>query len=278
MTKNSAKGLSQTEADVWNAIGQFEKILEVMPNDRFSLETLADAYEKIGDHTRAQDYLLRLANVLADEGDEDAAPDVLQKLKPLDQSEQKVQEAIARLENLQSRKVMAEVIDSGQTAASRHGHISAEISMAWNLLQAKKLSQEEYSMIVHDLSENSGRAGDMPVSTLHALHDRHYADINGIMSFVATARNTPMICLASFEIQKEVCALLSWEFMTNRGAIIFETIGDDALVVILNPYDDQLKMDIEGLTGKNCHYFIAAPDDFDEYLLKIKKLLAEPAP
>lgn len=278
MTKKPSKELSQTEVEVWNAIGQFEKILEVMPNDRFSLETLADAYEKIGDHTRSKDYLLRLANVLADENDEDAAHDTLQKLKLFDQADQNVKDTIARLEGLQSKKVMAVVIDSGQTLASRQGHIAAEISMAWNLLQAKKLSQEEYSLIVHDLSENSGRAGDIPVSTLHALHDRNYPGINEIMSFVATACNTPMICLNNFELQKDVCALLSRELIINRGAIVFETIGKDALVAILNPYDDQLKMDIEGLTGKDCHYFLVAPEDFDGALGKVKKLLTEPVP
>ena len=278
MSNKSSNELSRTESDIWNAIGQFEKILEVMPDDRFSLETLADAYEKIGDHTMAKDYLLRLANVLADENDEDAAHDVLQRLKSLDQSDQKVKSTIARLEGLQSKKVMAVVIDSEQTPASRQAHIAAEISMAWNLLQAKKLSQDEYSLIVHDLSENSGRAVDIPVSTLHVLHDRHHAGINEIMSFVATACNAPMICLANFEIQKDACILLPWEFMTNRGAIVFETIGNDALAAILNPYDNQLKMDVEGLVGKDCHYFLVAPEDFDAALGRIKKLLTEPAP
>lgn len=276
MNKPPPRELSQTETEIWNAIGQFEKILEVMPNDRFSLETLADAYEKIGDQTRSRDYLLRLANALAEEGDEDAAQDTLQKLKLLDQSDRNVKDAVARLEALQSKKVMAVVIDSGKTPASRQGHIAAEISFAWNLLQSKKLSQEEYSLIVHDLSENSGRAGDIPVSTLHALHDRNCPSLNEIMSFAATVCNTPMICLASFELQKDACALLSWEFVINRGAIVFETIGDDALVAILNPYDDQLKLDVEGLTGKDCHYFFVTPEDFDSALAKVKLLLAKP--
>jgi hypothetical protein len=278
MAKEPAKELKQTEAEVWNAIGQFEKILEVMPNDRFSLETLADAYDKIGDHTRAKDYSLRLAKVLVEEKDEDAAHEVLQRLKQFDQADKNVKDAITRLEGMESKKVMAEVIDIGQTAASRQGHIAAEISMAWNLLQAKKLSQEEYSMIVHDLSENSGRGGDIPVSTLHALHDRHHAGMDEIMAFMATACNTPMICLANFELQKEVCDLLTWEFMLMRGAIVYETIAYDILVAILNPYDNQLKKDVEGLIGKDCHYFLVTPDDFDAALGKIKALLTAPPP
>lgn len=271
----SSREKKQTESDIWNAIGQFEKILEVMPNDRFSLETLADAYEKIGDHTRAKDYLVRYANVLADEGDEDAAHDALLKLKQFEQTEAGIKDAVARLEGMKSKKVMAVVIDSNQTPASRQGHIAAEISFAWNLLQAKKLNQEDYSLIVHDLSENSGHAGNTPISTLHALRDRNYAGISDIMSFVATACNVPMICLSNFELQKDICTLLPMEFMVSRGAIVFETVGNDALVAILNPYDNQLKLDVDGLTGRDCHYFLAASEDFDGALGRIKKLLAE---
>jgi len=278
MSKKPSGELSQTESEIWNAIGQFEKILEVMPGDRFSLETLADAYEKIGDHTRANDYLLRLAGVVADEGDEDAAEVILSKLREAANPGQNVKDAIARLENLQSKKVMEVVIDSGETIASRQGHIAAEISFAWNLLQAKKLTQEDYSLIVRDLSENSGRASEVPVSTLHALHDRHFPGMSDIMGFVSTACNAPMICLASFELQKNIVALLSMEYMVNRGVLIFDTIGNDVLVALLNPYDDQLKMDVTGLTGRDCHYFLVAPDDFDTALIKAKKLLTEEAP
>ena len=278
MSAEPPKDASKSESEIWNAIGQFEKILEVMPNDRFSLETLTDAYEKIGDHTRAKDYLVRLANVLADEGDEDAIGDILHKLQKSDQSDPGVKDTIARLENLQSKKVMAVVIDSGQTLASRQEHIAAEIAMAWNLLQAKKLTQEEYSLIVHDMSEHSGRASEVPVTVLHALNDRHHAGLNDVMAFVSTACNTPMVCLANFELHKEVCALLTLEFMSTRGALVFETIGNDALVAILNPYDKQLKLDSEGLTGKDCHYFLVAPEDFDSALAKAKKLLTESEP
>jgi len=280
MAKNDKNGdpageTEQTESDIWNAIGQFEKILEVMPNDRFSLETLVDAYEKIGDHTRAKDYLVRYANVLAAESDEDAAHEVLPKLRQFDRDDPDIKDTIVRLEALRSKKVMAEIIDSDQTPASRQGHIAAEISFAWNLLQAKKLSQEDYSQVVHDLSENSGHAGETPVSTLHVLHDRNYAGIDDIMSFAATACNVPMICLANFEMQRETCEMLSWDFMTSRGAIVFEILGNDALVAILNPYDSQLKLDVEGLTGRDCHCFMTASDDFDSALGRIKKLQTE---
>ena len=63
------KGRKQLEEEVWSAIGAFEQILEAMPEDRASLETLSHAYGQIGDHARAYEYVLRLGRVLLVEGD-----------------------------------------------------------------------------------------------------------------------------------------------------------------------------------------------------------------
>ena len=61
------------EEEVWSAIGAFEQILEQMPEDRASLDALWRAYERIGDRTRAGQYLVRLAHVHLKAGDRAAA-------------------------------------------------------------------------------------------------------------------------------------------------------------------------------------------------------------
>ena len=270
MPDEQHKSTSDSEAEIWNAIAAFEKILEALPNDRISLETLADAYEKVGDHTRAKDYVLRLANVLIDEGDEDAVYDLLKKIKAFDQDDVHVKETLVRIESLKPEKVMAVVFDDASALNRRSTNIAAEISFAWNLLQAKKLTQEEYASVVHDLSEHSSKKSEVPISTLHVLHDRNFPAINDIMAFVAATCNIPIISLSNFELQPKIADLLSVEFMIKRGAIIFDLISDDALAGILNPYDTQLHMDIEDLTGKTCHCFLVTPEDFDSTLAKIK--------
>ncbi len=265
---------SGAEAEIWNAIAAFEKILEALPSDHVSLETLADAYEKVGDHTRAKDYTLRLAKVLMDEGDEDAVHDLRQKILSFDQNDPQVKKILARLRNLEPEKVRALVRDEESERTRPAGNIAGEITFAWNLLQAKKLTQDDYNNIVHDLSENSSKKSEVPVSTLHVLHDRHFSAINEVLAFVAAACNTPIVALSNFEIQPNVAALLPVDVIIKRGALIFELMGDDALVGILNPYDTQLPTDIEDLTGKTCHCFLVAPEDFDNALAKIKTLAA----
>jgi len=270
------KSPSEAETEIWNAIAYFEKILEALPHDQLSLETLASAYEKVGDHTRAKAYTLRLAQVLIDEEDEDGISELLGKIRQFDQNDPEVKAAITSLENLKPEKVMAVVRDDMDQLSRRSTNIAGEISMAWNLLQANKLNQEDYARVVHDLSENSARAMDVPVSTLHVLHDRNQPGFNEILVFISSACNLPLLTLANFDIQPATAALLPIEFCIKRGALVFELMGTDALAAILNPYDTQLPRDLEDLTGKTCHRYLVAPADFDAALGKIKTMKALP--
>ncbi|MDD5678296.1 MAG: hypothetical protein PHW60_09960 [Kiritimatiellae bacterium] len=271
----NTKSSSEAETEIWNTIAYFEKILEALPHDRLSLETLASVYEKVGDHTRAKAYSLRLVQVLIDEADEDGIDELLGKIRRFDQDDPEVKNAINRLETLKPAKVMAVVRDDIDQLSRRSTNIAGEISMAWNLLRANKLNQEDYTRVVHDLSENSARTPNMPVSTLHVLQDREHPAFNDILAFVSSTCNMPILSLANFDIQPSTAALLPMEFCIQRGVIVFELMGNDALVAILNPYDTQLPRDLEDLTGKTCHRYLAPPADFDAALGRIKKMKAE---
>ncbi|MBI2438450.1 MAG: hypothetical protein HYV36_06535 [Lentisphaerae bacterium] len=271
----SAKSMSEAEAESWNAIAYFEKILEAMPNDRLSLEMLASAYEKVGDHTRAKVYALRLTRVLVDGTDEDTITELLGRIRQFDPNEPEVRAALSHLENLKPGKVMALVEDGKDLLSRRSANIASEIAMAWNLLQTNKLNQEDYAHVVHDLSENSARTLDVPISTLHVLQDRNHPALNEILVFVSSACGLPIISLANFDIQSATAALLPLEFCIKRGAIAFELMGNDVLTAILNPYDPQLAQELEDLTGKTCHRYLVAPADFDAALEKLKKLRSE---
>jgi len=140
-TKSASRGRNE----IWNAIAYFEKILEALPHDRLSLETLANAYEKVGDHTRAKAYTLRLAHVLFEEADEDGIGELRAKIRQFDQDDPEVKAAITSLESLKPAKVMAVVRDDMDQLSRRSTILPVKISMAWNLLQANQLNQEDYA-------------------------------------------------------------------------------------------------------------------------------------
>jgi len=93
----SGKSRDELEGEVLSAIAAFEQILEAIPNDRASLEALANTYEQIGDHTKAKEYAVRLANVLIEEKDTEAAQAVAEHLKQYVSADPAVQELIDRI-------------------------------------------------------------------------------------------------------------------------------------------------------------------------------------
>ena len=61
--------------------------------------------------------------------------------------------------------------------------------------------------------------------------------------------------------------------MMHRGAIVFELMGRDALVAILNPYDTELRKDVESITGKKCHFYMVSAESYDNCLGMIRAAL-----
>lgn len=293
----------QGDDELFGAILAFEQILEAMPDDHTSLETLWHAYEQIGDLSKARDYMLRLANVICSEQDAVAAKDILAAIREAvgDNSDDESAELIAKLEEL-STDSATEVMpqDDEQTGADEEGKekesapvvemsgkkkealqrgfsIADELSFAWNLLEKNELSQDEYSAVVQDLTEMSASDSSATVSVLHVLEARAFKNLERIMGLVSKECGTPIVSLDCFDLQLETVRLLPLEFMQRRGALAFESLGKVALVVVLNAYDRQLKTDVETLAGVPCNFFMALPSDFDLALSKVVVMLDEAA-
>ena len=279
------------ESQVWSAITVFEQIVQQIPNDRVSLEALSHAYEQLGDHTRAQEYLIRLANVVVDEQDRAAADTVLERLRRFGATEGPAAEAEARIQQFLSLPDLATprtappaaVASPGvrtqaasaksAEALNRASPVPAELSFAWTLFQAGELNQEEYSNVAHDLTELSAADTPVTVSLLHVLQDRSSRHIERIMLYAARQCGVPVIPLAAFDPQHDAFALMPLVFMIRQGAIAFELLGKDALVAILNPYNQELRKDVETLMGRRCHFFLALPAEFDTTLETIRNRL-----
>ena len=272
------------DSEVWSAIAAFEQILEAMPNDRTSIETLAHAYEQIGDLSRAKEYVLRLAGVIVAEQDRDAAAGMLEKLLAYGEDDPAAAEIGKRLKELteKAQKTKTPKAEPGQretaptkqepaaTGVATGFNIANELPFAWNLLQANEITQEEYSAVVQDLTDMSGTDATVTVSVLHVLNDRGFKNLARIVAAVAKNCGTPVIALSSFDLQSEAFTLLPLNFMIKRGAVVFELFGNEALAVVLNPYDKQLMKDVETLSGRKCYFYLAQPFEFDAAITKIK--------
>lgn len=277
------------ESEVWNAIGVFEQILEAMPDDRASLEALAHAYEQIGDRTKAKEYSVRLLRLALGEGELDVASALSDKWRPYASEDIELKELIERTEAARQTQAVAEETpaaslgdgalagEAPQESVSRRSasSISEELALAWHLLQNNELSQEEYAKTVHDLTEMSAAANAGTISLLHVLHARGSPHMGRIMVFMSKDCRAPIIALSGFEARQEAASLLQLPFMIRRGAMVFEVMGKHALVVAMNPCDKQLRKDIQQATGKECHFFMCTPADFDAVVERLKNTKTE---
>jgi hypothetical protein len=262
------------DEEVWSAILALEQIVEAMPNDRSSLEALADAYQQIGDHIRAKDYLVRLGNVLVEEGDAGQARELLHKIRAYAEDDERVQELINSLESFVQEggegdeggaagKSPDRVTATTAKAVRMKFNMAEELSFAWSLMEAEQLTKEEYASIVKDLSEMSAVESDATVSVLHVLAARGGKNMERIIGHVAKTCDTPYVSLTNFALGEQPLSVLPLDFMVRRGALVFELLGNDALVVVMNPYDKELRGDVEALAERKCHFFVTLPSEFD---------------
>lgn len=290
MDAEEAQQREQIENQIWNAIAAFEQIVETIPDDRVSLEALSHAYEQVGDLSRAREYLIRLADVIVEEKDREAAA-LLRERMNNHADDNKVRDAIQRLDTLLAagktarefeispepdekaapRAVDGEAKRKNEETERRGAHVAAELAFAWSLFEAKQLTQEEYAQIAQDLSEVSTSHTPVTISVLHALHDRTQRNLDIIIAYASRESGTPVIPLSLFDVQASNFQLLPQEFVIRYGAMVFDMMSKDALVVLLNPFNRNLREDVEKLCGKRCHFFLTTPADFDAIIEKMTK-------
>ncbi|MBT3296957.1 MAG: hypothetical protein HN919_01615 [Verrucomicrobia bacterium] len=276
------KGRKQLEEEVWSAIAAFEQILEAMPEDRASLETLSHAYGQIGDHAKAYEYVLRLGRVLVADGDQQSALDLLDRLRELSGDDAAGMALVAVIEEMKpASEALPErggpQVEPTDAAVSMTPNMSEELAFTWNLLQAGEMTQEEYASVVQDLTEMSAADATATVSVLHALEARGFKGVDRIVAYVSQDRGVPYIALDSFDIPREAGSLLPLDFVVRRGALVFDFLGPHALAVLMNPYDSGLRKDIEMLAQRPCHFYITHAAEFDRAVDRITDIDIESA-
>ncbi len=268
-----------SENEVWQAISAFEQILEVMPDDRSSLETLSHAYEHVGDRARALDYLLRLAEVILSENDAESVAIILERLADYGETDEQVRSMMERLLALQPSAedaIATDVSDAGEArkakaAAPSVFRVTDELAMAWKLLEAGEISQEDYSALAQDLAELSTDPHLTTVSVFHVLENRAYSGMERVMGYVSRDTKTPLVSVQAYEVSSEMGGLLPVDFMVRHGVVIFGAILDELLVAIMNPYNQDLQEDIAARTERTCHFFMTPPNELDALITSLKE-------
>ena len=263
--------------ELLSAVQAFEQILEVIPDEPLALESLFEAYWRLGNEARSLENLDRLIHVIRSDANREAATHLLTKLKALGSSSAGLAQRVSQLEEVGATRKKKEVSAPAATGSRAAVDLQPELNLAWKLFQANELTQEDYANVVQDLTEMSAKKAGMPVTVLHVLSDRAFKRLERILTYMARSMETPLLALSSFELQREECLLLPVDFSRRRAAVVFGALGHDLLVAVLNPLDLELRRDVQALTRRACHFYLVSPADYDRVLHAIDKWEAEEA-
>jgi len=272
------------DSDLQESISMLEQILEVMPNDVMTLKALFNAYVQTDDRNHAFDFLTKIADVSLSSKDPELSQFVLTNMVQFEDTHSaEVAAHTARLETLSSSassKESKKGFSSKKTVRAKKSKeksksemaITEELTLAWRLYEENQLTQEEYSLILNDLTEISSKNLDIPCSVFHVIQDRNMPIINKIRNYLSAKSGVPNISLANFDLPKSVGSVLPIDIAIHDGALPFGFVGDDLMIAVLNPFDNALIDKVETFSGHRCHSFLVSSKDYDKMLEKLKQL------
>ena len=178
----------------------------------------------------------------------EAVPELIRRLKPYAENDFDALEALRSLETMAMAAPDGAVPDGAAAPGQpqqekelrsgvslRRQVLRREMELAWKLLEANELTQDEYAQLVDDLSRLIANERQAIISLLHVLTDRSFPGLERILRYVSKASKTPFIALGSFEVQKVDLGSVPLEYLLQQGVLPFETMGNELLVALLNP-------------------------------------------
>ncbi|MEN7972993.1 MAG: hypothetical protein ABFR47_04070 [Verrucomicrobiota bacterium] len=273
-----AENKQTIDPDFASGIEMLEQILEVMPQDLMALKGLYNAYSQCGQREKAFEYMGLIAGIACDTEDSETAEFILEQLPKFEMEHPS--ETVALLARIRAvanpeRQTVASSTTGAKTPALvTDVDISEELALAWRLYEENQLSQEEYSAVLHDLTEVSSKEINVPVTVLHVLNDRGFMQINRVMNYMSSRSGAPCISLLNFELSEEVVGVLPLEISASDGALPFGFLGNDLLVAVLNPFNNMLVDKVETTSGHRCHSYLVSADEYDVMLGKLREMAA----
>ena len=271
------------QEDLEQTVTMLEQILEVMPDDLFTLRALYETSLKLERPEKAFETLTKLDDCARIAQDLEMIDFVLNQYATISEDSAEVKGRVARLEEargiagLLAGDQEAEASSGSSTAEEDESvptRIEAEMALAWELFQDEQLSQDEYSSVLHDLTEMSARRMGVPVTVLHVLHDRQFSRFERVVTHLCQKHSTPFMVLSQFDEDASVAQVIPSNFSACNGLIPFAEVGDDLLVGVLNPTDRDLLKEAEMVSGRRCHPYLVTPGEYDRYLEKASAMAA----
>ena len=255
-------------------IAYFEKMLQLTPDDRVTLQFLCVAYEQIGQFDKQRRALVSYAGVLLKAKDFEEAEKLVEKLEKYTEPDARAAVLRIRAAHRPPQSVEPPKEDAAQTSGSKtttavYIAIKAEKKLARHLAESKVIDEAAADAIQDRLTALADVPGCFLVSTLSEIEKENTATAEAVCAFLADETGAPPIPLEAFPAVEELSQNLPDSIVRVRGVLPFAQIGNTLLVATLNPFDDALKQQIESAAGTPCRLYIANPRTMETTLDKI---------
>lgn len=268
--------MAEEKNKLLEGIAYFEQIRQMMPEDRSTLEFLCIAYEQIGDQEKYRQALVSLAKVLVKERDFDSARKLLANIES--HAEPEIKAIALKIQAMLtpmgggsgslpvggSAKTVQRV-SSGDRAAA----IEAELALVKWLKTNKVVEKELCEKVGEQLRGLASAKGDFLISALSILESENPAVAESASACIADEAKVPPVSLELFDQVVFLAKELPEGLVKVRGAIPFGRIADDLLVALVNPMDENLKMEIVSQVDGKVHFFFVPPLSLGIVLNKI---------
>ena len=257
------------DARLEEGVRYFEQMLQLMPDDRTTLEFLVVAYEQLNEPEKGKKTVIDLTKLLLKQGDFAAAEGLLPRLEAIDTDEAKILALKVRRLAAPAPELVPEtpkaLAPEELAAEEARTAIAAEVSLVEYLWSNGVVASEDEAMRVRNQVsvEPSGR-GVFLVSALAVLEKENFELCERCMAFLADRFGTPPVSISSFERKADLVGSFPEEVLRVHGVVPFAAIGDVALVALLNPADEALRSKLASY--RKCRFFLTHPSAAEAWL------------
>ena len=259
------------DARLAEGVAYFEQMLEIMPDDRTTLEFLVVAYDMLGEHDKGQKTLVNLVKLLLKENDVEALKGLLSRLKESDYAPAKalylkVSTLTAPAPDLTPEQPK-ELTEKEKTALAAQEAVASERALLTLLKDAGIISASDFEIFAGHLIIPNVEGRIFLISALQILKNENPSLYEKSVEYLADHFNTPPIPLAAFEPPPANFEGYSKRIVRLRGVVPFAKLGNTMLIAVLNPADATLKAELEA--AGPCRLYLANPADMETSLDKV---------
>ena len=249
------------DARLAEGVAYFEQMLEIMPEDRTTLEFLVVAYEQLNQHEKAQKSLVSLTRLLIKENDIAALSGLLPRLQESDYAPAKalalkVSTLTAPAPDL-TPESPKELTEEEKTVLAVQAAIQSEKALGALLKDAELMDENELTQLCEQLDATPSDGRMFLISALQILEKENQPLCEKAMEFLADKFGTPPIPLAAFETIGPLVKSYPQDLVRQRGIVPFAKLGALTLVATLNPADERLRAAVEAIGP--CRFFVTEP-------------------